>query len=543
MSANEKTEFTLIMTDPAGAETQLDFAKNDIIIGREDGDYLINHKSVSKRHARIVLFKGNLYVEDLNSRNGTYINAERLVPNKPMIWKSGEKLRIADNIFVIADNAPQETALDNEKTANIKINANDDNEIKLRKTIHNQLIKLLDSRNQGVDKMGDKELKQFARKNVLLIVRELNDAGAIPINIDTDALINDTLDEALGLGPLEDLLSDDAVSDIMINQGGKIIYVERKGRMSKTDKSFSSENSVRNAIERMLAPIGRRVDESSPMVDARLADGSRVHIAIPPVAIDGPTVTIRKFVKDKMTADALIKVGSLSRNMASFLKLCVLSRQNIIVSGGTGSGKTTLLNALSNFIPESERIVIIEDSNELQLQQEHKVRMEARTANIEGKGQITIRELLRNALRMRPDRIVIGECRGGEALDMLQAMNTGHDGSLTTLHSNSPRDSLSRLETMVLMAGMDLPLKAIRTQIASAVNIVIHLSKFSKDGSRKITEISEITGLEGDIITMQDIFTFDRANKTFMPTRFIPRFVERLKAQGENTDDYMPLFK
>jgi len=314
------------------------------------------------------------------------------------------------------------------------------------------------------------------------------------------------------------------------------VYVEHKGVLYKTDTAFADEHQVLAAIERIVSPLGRRIDESSPMVDARLKDGSRVNAIIPPLSLVGPTITIRKFSKRPLTVENLISYGSITPEIAHFLDLCVKIRKNILISGGTGSGKTTLLNILSGYLPEKERIITIEDSAELQLRQEHLVRLESRPANIEGKGEVTIRDLVRNSLRMRPDRIVIGECRGGEALDMLQAMNTGHDGSLTTIHANSPRDALARLETLVLMAGFDLPLRAIREQIASAISIIVQISR-EKDGSRKVVCVSEITKMEGDIITMQDLFTFQQDGWTedgrvaghFEPTGAIPTFMEDIR--------------
>ncbi len=338
-------------------------------------------------------------------------------------------------------------------------------------------------------------------------------------------IMKEILDEALGLGPLEGLMADISVSEVMVNAKNEI-YVERSGKIEATDLSFTSDSQMMRVIERIVAPVGRRIDESSPMVDARLADGSRVNIIIPPLSLKGPTITIRKFASKALGIEDLIKFGALSEPMAKFLAGCVKGRLNVLVSGGTGSGKTTLLNVLSSFIPANERIVTIEDAAELRLEQEHVVRLESRQANIEGKGTIGIRDLVRNSLRMRPDRIVVGECRGGEALDMLQAMNTGHDGSLTTIHANSPRDSLSRLETLVMFAGIELPSHAIREQIASAINVIVQLSRFP-DGSRKITHITELSGMEGNVMTMQDIFAGN-----FMATGFRPRFIEKLKAKG-----------
>jgi pilus assembly protein CpaF len=350
------------------------------------------------------------------------------------------------------------------------------------------------------------------------------------------------INEALGLGPLEDLLADDAVSEIMVNRCDQI-YIERKGKLTLSDKKFTSNQAVLAAIERIVAPIGRRIDESSPMVDARLKDGSRVNAIIPPLALKGPCVTIRKFNKVPLTVDDLIRFGAMTRGMANFLKLVVELRRNVVVSGGTGSGKTTLLNMLSSFIPSDERIVTAEDSAELRLEQDHVVSLETRPPNLEGTGAVTIRDLVRNALRMRPDRIVVGECRAGEALDMLQAMNTGHDGSMTTLHANSPRDALARLETLVLMAGMDLPVRAIRDQIGSAVHMILQQARLG-DGSRKVTAIAEVTGIDSDQVQIQDVFYFKQDGYTaegkvkgrHVPTGYIPRFYEELRQRGLKAD-------
>ncbi|MBE3589498.1 MAG: CpaF family protein [Firmicutes bacterium] len=343
--------------------------------------------------------------------------------------------------------------------------------------------------------------------------------------------------EVLGFGPIQPLLDDPDVSEIMIN-GPRHVYVERHGRLQRAPVRFEDDEAVLRLIERIVAPLGRRIDEASPMVDARLPDGSRVNAIIPPLAIDGPAVTIRKFARDPFGIDDLIRFGTLTPEMAEVLRACVQARLNILVSGSTGSGKTTTLNVLSSFIPPDERIVTIEDAAELQLRQEHVVRLETRPPNLEGRGEIAIRQLVRNALRMRPDRIVVGEVRGGEALDMLQAMNTGHDGSLTTVHANSPRDALSRLETMVLMAGMDLPVRAIREQIASALDLIVHQARL-RDGTRKILYITEVQGLEGDVIVLQDVFRYvqtgvedGRVRGDFRATGVRPRFSERLAAAG-----------
>ena len=355
---------------------------------------------------------------------------------------------------------------------------------------------------------------------------------------DKQRIVTEIVDEAVGFGPIHPFLNDETITEIMVN-GPNQVYVERSGKLARTDVVFRSDEHVLHIIEKIVAPLGRRIDESSPMVDARLPDGSRVNAVIPPISLVGPSITIRKFAKDPFTIDDLINFGTLSLEMAAFLEAAVKARLNVVVSGGTGSGKTTTLNVLSSFIPEGERIVTIEDAAELQLSQEHVVSLETRPANIEGKGAITIRDLVRNSLRMRPERIIVGEVRSGEALDMLQAMNTGHDGSLTTGHANSPRDMLSRLETMVLMAGMDLPVRAIREQIASAIDLIVQQSRL-RDGSRKITHITEVQGMEGDVIVLQDLFVYeqrgiDSSGKclgTFRSTGIRPRAIQKLEAAG-----------
>ncbi len=351
-------------------------------------------------------------------------------------------------------------------------------------------------------------------------------------------VFRDIEDELLGYGPIQPLLDDPEISEVMIN-GPKQVYIERKGKIIKTNVTFEDNTHVMRIIERIILPLGRHIDSETPTVDARLPDGSRVNAVIPPVAIDGPSITIRKFSREKLTVDQLVKIGTLTAEMAEFLRACVISRLNILISGGTGSGKTTTLNSLSGFIPENERIVTIEDAAELQLKQDHVVRLETKMPSVEGRGMVTTRDLVRNSLRMRPDRIVVGECRGGEALDMLQAMNTGHDGSLTTIHANSPRDALSRLETLVLMSGVELPIKVVREQIASAIDLIVQQARL-KDGKRRITNVTEVAGMEGDTLVLSDIFKFEQTGLSkdgevlgdLKPTGMRPLFYSRLEAAG-----------
>ncbi len=411
--------------------------------------------------------------------------------------------------------------------------------MKLR--IHKALIDVVDMKKMGSDVSDPKQkevLREKTQKAILDVLNKEDVSNLCPTREMRAQLVKEVLDEALGLGPLEDLLADDTVTEIMVNARDQI-YIEQAGRPGLSKVTFSSEQQMMNVVERIVTPLGRRVDEKTPYVDARLHDGSRVHIIIPPLALRGPTITIRKFPKKRIMSADLVKFGSMTEEIADFLRACVEAKLNIVVSGGTGSGKTTLLNVLSNFIPTNERIITVEDAAELQLGQDHVVRLETRPKNIEGEGEVSIRDLIKCCLRMRPDRIIVGECRGGEALDMLSAMNTGHSGSLTTVHSNNPRESLGRLETLVMMAGMGLPLKAIRETISSAVNLIVQQSRMN-DGTRKVTHISEVIGMQGEVVTLQDIFVFkqeglDKNRKIigrFVPTGFIPKFVEEMEAKG-----------
>jgi len=399
--------------------------------------------------------------------------------------------------------------------------------------IHRKLLERLNLSN--LDRLDRDEVMETIRS----LVRELLAAEAIPLNLEErDELIRQVLDEIFGLGPLQPLVDDPTIADILVNTS-QMVYVERNGKLERTDVRFHDDRHLLQVIDRIVSSVGRRIDDASPMVDARLPDGSRVNAIIPPLAIDGPHLSIRKFNDDGLSAEDLVRTGSLSEPMLRLLQGVVGSRLNVLISGGTGAGKTTLLNVLSGFIPVTERIVTVEDSAELRLRQPHVVRLETRPANVEGTGAIPQRLLVVNALRMRPDRIIVGEVRSAEAVDMLQAMNTGHDGSLTTLHANSPRDALSRLETMVAMAELNLPDQAVRTQIASAIDIVVQVSRLS-DGSRRVKQIAEVVGMEGDVITMQDIFTFEQTGVDedggvigrLRPTGIRPRCMDRLEAHG-----------
>lgn len=419
-----------------------------------------------------------------------------------------------------------------------KITKSQDKEVdpyfELKIKIQNRVIDELDIDFNEISDQNE-ELKE---KINYIIMKHIDQESLNMTNSQKKKIKEELLDEIIGFGPITALISDNNVTEIMVN-GPDHVYIEKDGKLILTDAKFKDNNHVLHVIKKIVSPIGRRIDESSPMVDARLPNGSRVNAIIPPLAIDGPSITIRKFAEDPFKAEDLVNFGALNHKMAELLRCCVEGRLNLVVSGGTGSGKTTTLNVLSSFIPNDERIVTIEDAAELQLSQEHVVRLETRPANVEGKGEISIRDLVKNSLRMRPDRIIVGEVRSGEALDMLQAMNTGHDGSLTTGHANSPRDMLSRIETMVLMSGMNLPIKAIRDQVASAIDIIVQQSRLM-DGSRKITHITEVQGMEGDVIILQDIFKYEqkgldnrgKVKGEFLSTGIMPKFVQKLKEKG-----------
>ncbi len=410
-----------------------------------------------------------------------------------------------------------------------------------RERVHASLLKQMDLRRIDVHSLSDEELR--IKTGELIDAVMSKEYADLPKVINRKMLAKQVLDEAIGLGPLENLIEDNSVTEIMVNAHDQI-YIERAGRIEKSPVYFTNDRAVLSAIERIVTPLGRRIDESSPMVDARLKDGSRVNAIIPPIALRGPSISIRKFAKRKLEGRDLITFGSLDESMLAFLEIAVRERKNIVVTGGTGSGKTTLLNILSNFIPDRDRIVTIEDAAELKLVQPNLVALEARPPNLEGKGQVTIRDLVKNALRMRPDRIVVGECRGGETLDMLQAMNTGHEGSLTTAHANTPRDAISRIEVMVLMAGMDLPMAVVREQISSAVDLIVHQRRYPC-GSRKVSHVTEVTGIESGTIQLQDIFNFKvttfngtdgKVEGDFVATGAIPEFMEELADRGVSID-------
>ena len=525
------------------------------LIGRGESCRIrFNLPEVSERHAILTVRDDKAVLEDLHSANGTLVNGD--VIDCAVVLDGGMVVQIGSGMLRVSEAEEEkpkpEVVVEEEKEEESAVQlpttttADSDPLRELRRSVQTQiqqeLLKRMDMKRltmQGIDREG---LEDTAREKIRGIIDEVVANGKLPAGIDPDRLEEDIFNEAMRLGPLEELLADESVTEIMVN-GPEKVYIERGGKLVLSDCQFSDDASVMAVIERIVAPLGRRIDESQPYVDARLADGSRVNAIIAPLALSGPTITIRKFAKKALTPEDFVRFGTWTPDAAKFMELCVRLRKNIIVAGGTGSGKTTLLNLLSGYIPENERIVTVEDAAELRLQQPHVVRLEARPPNIEGKGAVTIRDLVKNCLRMRPDRIIVGECRGGEALDMLQAMNTGHDGSLTTVHANSPRDVISRLETMVLMSGMELPSRAIREQIQSAVDIIIHESRMS-DGSRKVTAITEVTGMEGNQIVMQDIFAFNQtgidANGKIVgrmkPTGAIPTWIDQVKARGIEVD-------
>ncbi len=574
-TAAVRAEFTLIT--PEGAEQMFAIDAWPAIVGKASKCALpISGWRAAREHARLTRKDDGVWLEDLGSMSGTTVNGSRVVVHGPLHFAdeiniAGYRIRITDqaatatkgaapsSVTVHADPDPPGAngdAILRAKTAVLPREAsrgpviknhaepkasNEDGALyEWRQRIHDMLLETIDLRRRDLVRMSDAELRVESESLIRDIVGKSR--KDIPDSVDHDLLIESVLHEAVGLGPLEDLLADPGITEIMVNRYNEV-FVERLGRLSRHGVSFTSDRAVMGIIERIVAPIGRRIDESSPMVDARLKDGSRVNAVIPPLALKGPTITIRKFTKRKLHPQDLMAYGSTSEDMIEFLRVCVHHRKNMVVSGGTGSGKTTFLNVLSNFIPDGERIVTVEDAAELQLNHSHLVSLEARPSNAEGRGAVAIRDLVRNCLRMRPDRIVVGECRGGEALDMLQAMNTGHEGSLTTLHANTPRDAVARLETMILMAGMDLPLAAVREQIASAVDVIVQQTRFPC-GSRKVTSITEVCGMENGRIQLQELFRFERTGRdaeghvvgAFRPCGNIPTFFEELREQGAMLD-------
>ena len=535
-------------------------ADTPLTIGRsESSGFCIPDKKVSRRHAEIVSDGENVFITDLSSRTGTRVNGRAIAQRTPLCI--GDTIQIGETDLVLektedaqAAPLPRTTApakteppVRTEKTQtqrNLPLYSAQESlaelysssMLTLAKRVQTRVLELLNI-DAAAKEISNSEMRPKVADAVDQILREIR--HEIPSSVKLDQFRQILLDDLIGLGPLSPLLRDGSISEIMIN-GPDNLFIESKGLLYRSAAKFNSESHLQAIIQRIVEPLGRHIDAASPMVDARLEDGSRVNAVIPPLALDGSLVTIRKFASKKLTDDDLIKFGSLTKPMALFLREAVRARRNILVSGGTGSGKTTLLNILSQFIPEKERIITVEDSAELRLSHEHLCRLEARPANVEGQGRITIRDLVVNTLRMRPDRIIVGECRGAEALDMLQAMNTGHDGSMTTCHANNPRDALSRLENMVMMAGFELPSAAIREQIASAIHLIVQQTRLP-DGSRKIVKISEVTGREGNTILLQDIFTFEQEgfDENFhvigrhTATGNIPTFVDELRQAGD----------
>ena len=535
-------------------------ADTPLTIGRsESSGFCIPDKKVSRRHAEIVSDGENVCITDLSSRTGTRVNGRAIAQRTPLCI--GDTIQIGETDLVLektedaqAAPLPRTTApakteppVRTEKTQtqrNLPLYSAQESlaelysssMLTLAKRVQTRVLELLNI-DAAAKEISNSEMRPKVADAVDQILREIR--HEIPSSVKLDQFRQILLDDLIGLGPLSSLLRDGSISEIMIN-GPDNLFIESKGLLYRSAAKFNSESHLQAIIQRIVEPLGRHIDAASPMVDARLEDGSRVNAVIPPLALDGSLVTIRKFASKKLTDDDLIKFGSLTKPMALFLREAVRARRNILVSGGTGSGKTTLLNILSQFIPEKERIITVEDSAELRLSHENLCRLEARPANVEGQGRITIRDLVVNTLRMRPDRIIVGECRGAEALDMLQAMNTGHDGSMTTCHANNPRDALSRLENMVMMAGFELPSAAIREQIASAIHLIVQQTRLP-DGSRKIVKISEVTGREGNTILLQDIFTFEQEgfDENFhvigrhTATGNIPTFVDELRQAGD----------
>ena len=540
--------------ESGGKSRMVEIPENSVLsLGRlESSDIVLNDMAVSRRHATIFSNGGECFIEDNASTAGTWINGEKILGRRKI--SNSDKIKIgsfeitvsmpergqpvAGRIIPLPENAPQNSSsrmpLYDVHTSTEMYS---DIMLELARTVQSRVLEILNMSGTSANKISAEAMKPKVEDALEQILREIR--HRIPSGIQIEKFRAVLMDDLIGFGPLSPLLRDPDISEIMIN-GPDNIFIESKGIQYRTAVRFNGESHLQSIIQRIVEPLGRHIDAASPMVDARLDDGSRVNAVIPPLSLDGSLVTIRKFASKKLTDDDLIKFGSLNRPMALFLKEAVRSRQNILVSGGTGSGKTTLLNILSQFIPEKERVITVEDSAELKLSHENLCRLEARPANIEGQGRVTIRDLVINTLRMRPDRIIVGECRGAEALDMLQAMNTGHDGSMTTCHANNPRDALSRLENMVMMAGFELPSSAIREQIASALNLIVQQTRMP-DGSRKIVKITEVCGRENNTILLQDIFSYEQEgyDENFKvvgrhtATGNIPRFIEELRQSGD----------
>lgn len=523
--------------------SRYEFKPGSYTLGKGDHcDVILADSHVSRNHASISLDRSGAFLTDLESTNGTWLNGQKITEatalNKADVIGFGD---LSVRIIATPAAGPAFTEGEDRRLSRAPQRQESEAFVALKRRVHSLILEYLDLRKRAnLQEMDAHELREEAIKATKQIIRDHVDR--IPDGVSRDELQRQVVAEAVGLGALEPLVDDDSITEIMVN-GPDQIYVEQNGKLTLSESRFTSTQSLLAVIDRIVAPLGRRIDESSPMVDARLTDGSRVNAIIPPLALNGPSITIRKFAKKNLYMSDLIRFGSISEQMGLFLKSSVELKQNVVISGGTGSGKTTLLNILSNFIGEKDRIVTIEDAAELKLNQPHVVSLESRPANAEGKGKVSIRDLVINSLRMRPDRIVVGECRGGEALDMLQAMNTGHDGSLTTGHANSPSDFLSRLEVMVMMAGVDLPSRAIREQIASAVDILVQQSRLA-DGTRKITHIMEVVGFEDDRVLLETVFEYVRkgydsdGNITgfYRPTGYIPKFYRSALEQGVDLD-------
>jgi len=529
-----------------GSSTEFDINKLEVFIGTSaTNDVQLYHPSLSGRHFKIVFDSGFYEVQDLDSRSGTFVNGKRI--KEKQVIKAGDTIEIGSYSLsiVLGTELQQRLSRDelSKKILESKEGRYDESLVPIKTEIHQRLIAFLDLRRMNLRNIEDAELRSKTSRAVSSIMNDM--ADYIPSHVDRENLHKEMLDEVLGLGPIEDLINDPHITEVMVN-GKSMIYVEIHGKLFLTSRSFASDESLLGIIERIVSPLGRRIDESSPMVDARLKDGSRINAIIPPLSLTGPVLTIRKFSREPFTGDKLVEIGTITHEAIEFIKTAVHHRRNMVISGGTSTGKTTLLNVMAGLLPKTDRIITIEDSAELQLPQEHLVSLESRPPNIQGKGQVTIRDLVRNSLRMRPDRIVVGEVRGGEALDMLQAMNTGHDGSLTTGHANSAYDFLRRLETMVLMAGMEMPIRVIREQIAAAIHIIFQLMRFS-DGQRRVVAVTEMIGLDGaGNYQMQDIFLFKQRGVTddgqiigrLIPTGVIPVLYKDLQEGGlkVNTD-------